>query len=442
MPLNPNQLINDRYKVVSLLNNGSFGSVSLAKDTWNRNSLVAIKSISLSSPHAQDALDEISIHAKLGTHPHICSLLDSFHDSNHTHLVMEYCQNGDLYDAIRSGKSPSSPDSTLRFMLQLIAAVDYAHSKGVFHRDIKPENILIAADGSVRLADWGLATTTKHCSEFGAGSLRYMAPELFDQELPHYNPAKADFWAIGISLLNILFAHNPFSSASQDDKLFLDFAASPEALFDIFPTLSVDVFLAIRHLLAIDPEDRSLVLFREKLIKVDVWVDGCDDFNEAEESEFELNEEPELDFNEEPEFELNEVNEFNLNSFTPSSPDAGFVGDLPSLSSVPSLDDSLSCDSDYDSDYDPEFDSENSPIDPNSIDLKSLDFDNFFNHKLNPDTLDYDPDLDSPYINPRPTGTWLAFVGDVDRFDIFQVLHRMEKTTFSHLHSPSVSAVK
>lgn len=422
MPLKPNQLINDRYKVVSLLNTGSFGSVSLAKDTWNRNSLVAIKSIPLSSPHAQDALDEISIHSKLGFHPHICSLLDSFHDSSHTHLVMEYCQNGDLYDAIRSGNGPSSPSSTLRFMLQLIAAVDYAHSKGVFHRDIKPENILIAADGSVRLADWGLATTSQHCSEFGTGSLRYMAPELFDHALPHYNPAKADFWAIGISLLNILFARNPFSSASQDDKLFLDFAASREALFDIFPSLSVDVFLAVRHLLAIDPENRSLVLFREKLLQVQVWVDDCNE----DEATFNENE---ACFNEEP--------EFNLNSFI--SPDAGFVGDLPSLSSIPLLDDS--CDSDYDSDYDPDFDFDPSPLDPSTIDPSPLDFDNFFNHKLNLDTFDYDPDIDSAHI-PRPTGTWLAFVGDVDRFDIFQVLHRMEKNTLSHLLSPTISAVK
>lgn len=284
--LKPNQFINDRYKVVAAINHGSFGSVFLAKDTWARNSLVAIKCINKQKgdPQAlQEARDEITIHKRLGNHKYICSLIDNFEDDEATYLVMEYCSEGDLYEAIRAGKGPG-PSEVFDFMLQLIEAVGYAHSRGVYHRDIKPENILISSDGSVRLADWGLATTHRINTEFGVGSERYMAPELFDQNnIDSYDAEKVDIWSIGICLLNVLFARNPFTSACQKDKLFLDFASSREALFDIFPSLSDDTFTALRHSLTLDPDNRSLEEFREALFDVEMWTtDEEDDYYDDE----------------------------------------------------------------------------------------------------------------------------------------------------------------
>lgn len=281
--LKPNQFINDRYKIVTALNHGSFGSVSLAKDTWSRNSLVAIKCIIKQKDDLQalqEAREEIAIHKRLGNHKYICSILDSFEDDEATYIVMEYCPEGDLYEAIRAGQGPT-PATVLQFMLQLIEAVEYAHSRGVYHRDIKPENILIASDGSVRLADWGLATTIRNNSEFGVGSERYMAPELFDEDnTSSYDAEKVDIWSIGICLLNILFGRNPFTSACQKDKLFLDFASSREALFDIFPNLSYDTFSALRHALTLDPDNRSLESFREGLLDVEIWTVDEEEFYE------------------------------------------------------------------------------------------------------------------------------------------------------------------
>lgn len=269
------QIINDRYKVVTVLNHGSFGVVSLAKDTWNKNSLVALKCIHKqkdSEAAIDEAQEEIAVHERLGPYQYIASLLDHFETEDSTFLVMEYYPEGDLYEAIRADKGPRDSGSVLEFMLQLIDAVEYAHSRGVYHRDIKPENILIASDGSVRLADWGLSTMCRENSEFGVGSERYMAPELFDKTIDYYDAEKADIWSIGICLLNLVFARNPFTIASQKDKLFLDFASSREALFDIFPTLSCDVFAVLRYALTIDPDNRSLENMREELYNVAVWT--------------------------------------------------------------------------------------------------------------------------------------------------------------------------
>lgn len=277
------QIINDRYKVVTVLNHGSFGVVSLAKDTLKKNRLVALKCIhkQKESTAIDEAKEEIAVHERLGSHPYIASLLDHFETDDSTYLVMEYYPEGDLYEAIRAEKGPRDCGTVLEFMLQLIDAVEFAHSKGVYHRDIKPENILLASDGSVRLADWGLSTTIAENTEFGVGSERYMAPELFDKTIDSYDAEKADIWSLGICLLNVLFARNPFTIACQKDKLFLDFASSREALFDIFPTLSYDVFAVLRHALTIDPDNRSLENMRQELLKVNLWTtddDYCDDY--------------------------------------------------------------------------------------------------------------------------------------------------------------------
>lgn len=284
MTISPQQVINDRYKVVTILNHGSFGVVSLAKDTWNQNTLVALKCIHKVKDAAIDeAQEEINVHKILGKHKYIAPVLDHFESDESTFLVMEYYPNGDLYEAIRSDCGPAN---VLEFMLQLIDAVEYAHSKGVYHRDIKPENILIASDGSVRLADWGLSTIYRQNTEFGVGSERYMAPELFDLSIDCYDAEKADIWSIGICLLNVLFARNPFTIAGQKDKLFLDFCASRESLFDIFPTLTQDTFAALRYALTIDPDNRSLEGMRIELENVITWTTDDEYYDEYEEEDY------------------------------------------------------------------------------------------------------------------------------------------------------------
>lgn len=273
-------LLNNRYCIISTINEGSFGVVSLAKDIANKDALVAIKCIHKPTKPTDidEAKEEITIHQRLGkSHPYIASLLDHFETQDDTYLVMDYYRRGDLYDALRNNTFDMDPTE---FLFQLIAAVHFAHSKGVYHRDIKPENILLADDGTLKLADWGLATTLKENFEFGVGSQRYMAPELFDMNIDSYDAEKTDIWSIGICLINVLFARNPFEKATYSDKLFMDFAASREALYDIFPTLSSDGFNVMRHALAINPENRSLDNMVDELYNVESWI--LDDYCEEE----------------------------------------------------------------------------------------------------------------------------------------------------------------
>lgn len=266
-------LLNGRFRTVAPLNRGSFGMVFLAKDTQTGQD-VAIKCLTKSAsadsacPVAvDDRSEELECHARLGYHPNIVNLIHSFETKSHTFLVLEYCSNGDLYEAIRVNRGPLETEHVREFMLQLVDAVEFMHSNGLYHRDIKPENIFLTQDGTMKLGDFGLATRSAWCHEPCVGSDRYMAPEQYEPPPGGYSPAKADIWSIGICLLNILFARNPFVTPTESDVLFADYVRDRQSLFDVFPNMSQDTFEILRNALALDPEKRSLSGVREAILR-------------------------------------------------------------------------------------------------------------------------------------------------------------------------------
>jgi serine/threonine protein kinase len=268
-------VLGGRYETVSPLNHGSFGMVFRAKDL-KTNQMVAIKCLTKkgASEEANFELsidensEELSLHSYLGYHPNIVNLLDSFETEAHTYIVLEFCERGDLYEAIRIGHGPLETEHVRRFMTQLIDAVEYIHSKGVFHRDIKPENIFLTESGTMKLGDFGLATTETWTYETSVGSDRYMSPEQYDSAGAGYSPAQADIWAIGVCLLNVLFSRNPFTTPTESDPLFLDFSRDKQSLFDVFPSMSQDTFEVIAHCMNLDPKKRSLAGVRAALDRV------------------------------------------------------------------------------------------------------------------------------------------------------------------------------
>lgn len=296
-------LLRNQYQKVSDISEGSYGLVSVAKDTKNQDKLVAVKFIypidykkdkagdnevkhssrPSSSPAElrtsnvnkrtqssilrslyAEAEKEIRIQKILGSHQNIVQLYDHFGSC----LVLEYCSRGDLYEAINNGNGPSTSQDIKDVFQQILCALEFSHEHGVYHRDLKPENILIAEDWSIKLCDWGLATTTRHITnrdEFDIGSERYMAPELFDTTIDSYDASKIDIWSVGIILLTLVFHKNPFQVANYSDKRFLQFVNNREALFDVFSSMSGDMFSVLRYSLNIDPTNRDLANLRKEL---------------------------------------------------------------------------------------------------------------------------------------------------------------------------------
>ncbi|KAG9236606.1 kinase-like domain-containing protein [Amylocarpus encephaloides] len=285
-------VLDGRFETVSPLNHGSFGMVFMAKDLTN-GELVAIKCLTKKSANSDfdtsfaidEKSEELACHARLGAHPNIVNLIHSFETDAHVYIVLEFCSRGDLYEAIRTGTGPLETERVRQFMLQLIDAVVYIHSKGMYHRDIKPENIFLTQAGEMKLGDFGLASSDNWTYETTVGSDRYMSPEQYDSAGAGYSPAQADVWAIGICLLNILFSRNPFTTPTESDPLFLDFSRDKQSLFDVFPTMSQDTYEVIAQCMSLDPRKRSLQGAREALERVisfTTFDESLDDFDSAE----------------------------------------------------------------------------------------------------------------------------------------------------------------
>lgn len=266
----PGLILDERFEAVSPLNHGSFGMVFLARDMVTDES-VAIKCLAkIPTSHdtanaADDHLVELGCHDRLGVHPNIVNLLHSFETDTHRYLVLEFCSMGDLYEAILSGRGPLQTEKVREFMLQLVNAVEFMHSKGLYHRDIKPENIFLTPQGLLKLGDFGLATADSWSYEASVGSDRYMAPEQYDPGDFGYSPAQADIWAVGVCLVNVLFSRNLFITPTEADPRFMDYVRDNRSLYDMFPTLSPDTFHILEHALALDPAKRSLDAVRARL---------------------------------------------------------------------------------------------------------------------------------------------------------------------------------
>lgn len=98
-----------------------------------------------------------------------------------TYVVMEYCPEGDLFSSITEKGNYVGNDLLAKSVfLQILSAVEFCHSIGIYHRDLKPENILVKDQGTtVKLADFGLASNDYYTSDYGCGSTFYMSPGLY-----------------------------------------------------------------------------------------------------------------------------------------------------------------------------------------------------------------------------------------------------------------------
>ncbi|KAG7811161.1 hypothetical protein KL921_002789 [Ogataea angusta] len=262
--------LKNKYKFLSNLQNGSFGQVTCALNMVD-NTKVAVKALKKTIPGISFmARHEISIMRKLGYHPNVCQLLESFETKKYIVLVLEYVPGGDLYDAIHT-QSPlgveyqTNPQMFLSLVNQLADVMRYAYSRGVYHRDIKPENVLLMRDGSIKLCDWGLATYAGKCRDFNVGTEKYMAPEALRQKGEWYDAKGADSWSLAITLLFTLFGKCPFRKADTNDVNYVNFLKSKEFLYDYYPSINEVSFRAIVECFMVERDlDGGLELLRRE----------------------------------------------------------------------------------------------------------------------------------------------------------------------------------
>jgi serine/threonine protein kinase len=160
------------------LGSGACGTVYEAVDLTSRSGArYAVK-----HTHRTDLLeDEVGAHSLCSDSPGVVTLHDFIEDGpRNAFVVMDLVRGGDLFDALQEIHSRDfyRKDAHIKqIALQLIDALSYCHTRGVFHRDLKPENILISEDGKqVYITDFGFAYGKHACHQFGYGSVPYMSP--------------------------------------------------------------------------------------------------------------------------------------------------------------------------------------------------------------------------------------------------------------------------
>ena len=181
-------LLAGRLELVSVLGVGAYGVVYTAIDvqTQMTYAVKALNKSGLDPRQRRFQQREIRLHHMASLHPNVVSLERIMDTVDCTYVVLEYCPDGDLFSNITErGHYIGNDALAKRAFLQILDAVDYCHSIGIFHRDLKPENILVTNNGlDVKLADFGLATTDRQTSDFGCGSTFYMSPGTMVSFLP------------------------------------------------------------------------------------------------------------------------------------------------------------------------------------------------------------------------------------------------------------------
>lgn len=263
----------DRLELQTILGVGAYGVVYTAVDihTGVRYAVKALNRRGLDSRQQAFQQREIRLHSKASEHANVVSLASIIPHDDCTYVVIEFCPEGDLFSNITErgffvGNDPLAKHT----FLQILDAVQFCHSKGIYHRDLKPENVLVTNHGNtVKLADFGLATTDPYTSDFGCGSTFYMSPEC-QQPSPRpnawYASAPNDVWSLGVILVNLTCGRNPWKRASPEDSTFRAYLKDPQFLRSILP-LSTELDAILRRIFECDPQKRiSLQELRDLIV--------------------------------------------------------------------------------------------------------------------------------------------------------------------------------
>ncbi|MDI3288009.1 protein kinase [Polyangium sp. 15x6] len=226
------------YEIIRKLGEGGMGIVLLARDI-KLGRLVAIKLLQDSGQATSRLLAEARATARC-RHENIVVIHDVDETNGHPYMVLEYLEGRTLRDVLSSGARGSSRvlprGLALDIVISVLRALVAAHERDVVHRDLKPENIMILDAGGVKVLDFGLARPGDGLHPSVGGTLAYMAPE---QWLGEKVDARADLWAVGVILYELVAGAHPLAPLTRERvENVADLDAAMPRLRDVLPELS------------------------------------------------------------------------------------------------------------------------------------------------------------------------------------------------------------
>ncbi|MDR3209701.1 MAG: Stk1 family PASTA domain-containing Ser/Thr kinase, partial [Oscillospiraceae bacterium] len=231
-------MLDNRYEILEKIGSGGMAVVYKAR-CHRLNRLVAVKILKEELAGDEEFRRRFEVESQavaMLSHPNIVAVYDVSRSGNIDYIVMELIDGITLKQYINR-KGLLNWKEALHFSTQIAKALSHAHAKGIIHRDIKPHNIMLLKDGSIKVADFGIArlhSAQNTLTQESLGSVHYISPE---QAKGGHIDARADIYSLGVVMYEMLTSHLPFVGDSAVSIAIQHISATPLMPREINPDI-------------------------------------------------------------------------------------------------------------------------------------------------------------------------------------------------------------
>lgn len=250
--------LDGRYEIQEIIGVGGMAVVYKAHDNVE-NRTVAIKILKEEFVSNEEFIRRFKNESKaiaVLSHPNIVKVYDVSFGDLIQYIVMEYIDGITLKEFIERQGSLRWKDAVY-FTIQILKGLQHAHDKGIVHRDVKPQNIMVLSDGTIKVADFGIARFARNeqrtITDKAIGSVHYISPE---QARGEKTDEKADIYSVGVMLYEMLTGQLPFEAESAVSVAIMQLQRDPKMPTEINPAIPVGLEQITMHAMQKTPERR------------------------------------------------------------------------------------------------------------------------------------------------------------------------------------------
>lgn len=251
--------LDGRYSIESLVGVGGMANVYRGTDlkTGNQIAVKVLKDEFLDNEELVRRFKNESKAISILSHPNIVKVYDVSVTDKLQYIVMEYVDGITLKEYLKQRGGALTWKETVHFATQILSALQHAHSKGIIHRDVKPQNIMLLADGSIKMMDFGIArfsrAQSQTVSDKAIGSVHYISPE---QAKGERTDARTDIYSVGVMLYEMLSGRLPFDGDGAVSIAIMQISEKPKPLAEIAPQTPAGLRQITEKAMEKDPDKR------------------------------------------------------------------------------------------------------------------------------------------------------------------------------------------